>query len=338
MENLDFLLFESLKKEVQNEFLKNHTPSEEEISRWKGIDIIYFQEDLRKKTKGNISEKSFYTYFKNKSEKLPRIDTLNLLCNYINYVSWHEFKKENSSQIKIIENKPLDKKVVIIEEPRKNNVYKEEKTKHSHKRTIIIISLLLSLFVILGSIFLFSDYLFKKKYAFKFIDSDRNTGINDYLNIKIIKTGESPILQKVKPNDVLTYTTDSKSIQMVIYSRYYKTDTIFRNLENSPKYPDYETIELKPNDYAIMLNYYSKKSDVNVYKKREQLDKLISDQALIYQVFDNDTYGVEIIDKNKYITMMTTPTTSLKNLDVIDTQMKNGKITMIKFRIKKENP
>jgi hypothetical protein len=94
--DLDLLHFEQLKKDVQAQYLKEYTPSYDDISKWKGIDIIYFQEDLRKKAKGNISEKSFYTYFKNSPvTKLPRIDMLNLLSIYAGYDSWYEFKKQH---------------------------------------------------------------------------------------------------------------------------------------------------------------------------------------------------------------------------------------------------
>lgn len=119
---------------------------------------------------------------------------------------------------------------------------------------------------------------------------------------------------------------------MVISSPYYKTDTIYRNLENAP---ETESIELKPDDYAIMLYYYSN-SIQDIKKKRQSLNYLISDNALIYQVYANDKYGVETLDKTKYINMVTTPTTSLKNMEIIDTQKNNGKITLIKFRIKTE--
>ena len=96
MADLELLHFEQLKAEVQAEYLKNHHPSFEDISKWKGIDIIYFQEDLRKKAKGNISEKSFYTYFKTiPTTKLPRIDMLNLLAIYVGYQSWYDFKKKH---------------------------------------------------------------------------------------------------------------------------------------------------------------------------------------------------------------------------------------------------
>ncbi|MFC3160437.1 hypothetical protein ACFOEQ_19950 [Chryseobacterium arachidis] len=96
MTDLDLLHFEQLKKDVQAQYLKEHTPSYDDISKWKGIDIIYFQEDLRKKAKGNISEKSFYTYFKSSPvTKLPRIDMLNLLSIYAGYDSWYDFKKQH---------------------------------------------------------------------------------------------------------------------------------------------------------------------------------------------------------------------------------------------------
>ena len=96
MTDLDLLHFEQLKKSVQAQYLTEYTPSFDEISKWKGIDIIYFQEDLRKKAKGNISEKSFYTYFKNSPvTKLPRIDMLNILSVYAGYVSWYDFKKNH---------------------------------------------------------------------------------------------------------------------------------------------------------------------------------------------------------------------------------------------------
>ncbi|WP_435523649.1 hypothetical protein [Chryseobacterium indoltheticum] len=96
MTDLDLLHFEQLKKDVQAQYLKEYTPSYDEISKWKGIDIIYFQEDLRKKAKGNISEKSFYTYFKSSPvSKLPRIDMLNLLSIYAGYDSWYDFKKNH---------------------------------------------------------------------------------------------------------------------------------------------------------------------------------------------------------------------------------------------------
>ena len=172
--------------------------------------------------------------------------------------------------------------------------------------------------------------MFSKKFTYSFVDADRNSKINAELQVQILRENESPILYNAKPNEEFVYTTKSKSLTMVVSSPYYKTDTVRRNLATAP---EKETIELKPNDYAIMLFYYSK-SIKDLKRKRESLNYLISDNALIYQVYDNEMYGVETMDKQRYINLVTLPSTSLEKLEVIDTKNdKNNKIIMIKFKI-----
>lgn len=368
MTDLEILHFEQLKIAVQAQFLENHTPSFDDISKWKGIDIVYFQEDLRKIAKGNISEKSFYTYFKTSPvSKLPRIDMLNLLCIYAGYQSWHDFKKnyipkENqallSNEKSDISDVALEKSANELEKGNKSNEidaensilqkynidnqYVNEKSKENKTerkslkkrvKEVLWISISVILAIALG-ILGFRDQIFSKKYYYSFIDGDRNSKINAELQVQILKENESPILYTAKPNEPFVYTTKSKSLIMVVSSPYYKTDTIRRNLETAP---EAENIELKPNDYAIMLYYYSK-SIKDLKRKRESLNFIISDNALIYQVYDSDDYGIETMDKQRYISLVTLPTTSLENLEVIDTQndKKTGKINMIKFKIRED--
>lgn len=375
MADLDLLHFEQLKSEIQTKYLTNHTPSSEDISHWKGIDIIYFQEDLRKIAKGNISEKSFYTYFKSTpATKLPRIDILNLLSVYAGYASWYDFKKNHLFADEILREQESGEEIQTAEtesEPGKaqnpasdgktagnemeesqleavlqNNSTEnqeliknddfsgfsqskaEPKVKKFVKKNLWYgISGILALLVgFLG----LKDQFISKEYYYTFIDADRNSKINGDLQVKIFKENESPILYTAKPNEPFVYKNpSSKTLVMEVSSPYYKTDRIVRNLETAP---ESETIELKPNDYAIMLYYYSN-SKQDIKRKRERLNYLISDNALIYQVYDNDKYGVETLDKRRYITLVTTPTTSLKNMEVIDTQMEKGKIVLIKFKI-----
>jgi len=118
LSDTEFLHFQSLKKAVQDKYLETHSPAYDEISKWKGIDIIYFQEDLRQKAKGNISEKTFYTYFKNNSqEKIPRIDMLNILSVYSGFNSWSEFKKKNPIAVTGEETTAVEVSEPAIEEP-----------------------------------------------------------------------------------------------------------------------------------------------------------------------------------------------------------------------------
>ena len=356
MSDTEFLHFQSLKKAVQDKYLETHSPAYDDISKWKGIDIIYFQEDLRQKAKGNISEKTFYTYFKNNSqEKIPRIDMLNILSVYSGFNSWSEFKKKNpiaatgeettavevsepaieepsekvsveQIQNPITENPPVSIDNQAFDEINKNINFKSQEQNFLKRYLWLGISVFLFAIVL---ILVFYDNLFYKKYTYAFIDADRNSSIKGELDVKIIRENESPILFKVKPNSPFVYQTKSKSLKMIISSPFYKAEEITRDLTNAP---DTENIELKPNEYAVQLYYYSK-SIKDFKKKTQQLNRLISDNALIYQVVDSDIYGIETLDKQKYISLVTLPTTSLENLEVIDSQMKNGKIVMIKFKI-----
>ncbi len=369
MADLDLLHFEQLKQEVQAEYLKNHHPSFDDISKWKGIDIIYFQEDLRRKAKGNISEKSFYTYFKsNPTTKLPRIDMLNLLSMYVDYQSWYDFKRKNLFANEIIsendsstENEIEGEEILELGEiNNETNIQKtEEKSieniilqnnnienqKHIEKSTnevkkkknlifnfythfkefiwLGISAILLAMVLVL----IFWQRIFATEYSFTFIDADRNTKITDEIEIKVLKENETPLQYNLENGKDFVYQTQSKTLKMVVNSPFYKKDTIIRTLDPARTK---EVIELEPDVYSQTLFYYST-NDIN--KKREELDKIISNSALIYQVYDN--YGVETLNKDTYIGLVTTPTTSLKNFKMIETKVspETKKIILIKFKI-----
>lgn len=348
MKDLDLSYFELLKEKIQEEYLKKNSPSHEEISKWKGIDIIYFQEELRKKAKGNISEKTFYTYFKTQNpEKLPRIDMLNLLSIYVGYESWYEFKKQNTIETEpkhiitsieektdeiIIENIE-EKPILQINNTEKQLINNIPQKKGSYKKLYWGIGSFFTIGTILAIIF--SEQLFINTYQFCFTDADRGTHIQNTIDIKVIKEKESPIHYKVKAGECFTIKTKEKTLKMEVSTPLYEKMEIFRNLENAP---EVENIALKPDDYALMLYYYSTKDTNNnslehIKNKQQKLNHLISDNALIYQVFDNEIYGIETLTKQKYIGLVTTPTQSLQNLKVLATKIENGKITAIKFKI-----
>lgn len=381
MTDLELLHFEQLKKDVQAQYLKDHSPSYDEISKWKGIDIIYFQEDLRKKAKGNISEKSFYTYFKSSPvTKLPRIDMLNLLSIYAGYSSWYEFKKKHlfanevlteDSDLSEEELNELEKTIsginqlakpenpsqnssvsapenIVLQKNNTENQIIEENTakktigseidvkphKKSYQKTVwIAIS---SAFVILLGLLGFKDEIFQKTYTYCFTDADRNLSVQRDIEIKVIKENESPIFYRIKPGECFVYPSKDKTLKMQISSTVYENLEINRNLENAP---ENETIALKPDDYKMAVYYFSIKdiqganTEELIKQKRKQLESRISNDAIITQIYDSDIYGIETLDKQKYITLVTTPTTSLKNLKLIEMKKDKGKIVSIKFKI-----
>ncbi len=379
MQNLEILHFEQLKNEIQDQYLTDHTPSQDDISKWKGIDIIYFQEDLRKKAKGNISEKTFYTYFKTSPvAKLPRIDMLNILSIYAGYTSWYDFKKNHLFADEILEksqaehDSQFEEKEIpseagetetngqeisentVITHVEKGDLQKtntdnqtvteisddvkvSEKTtpeKVKSKRKNYIWAAAAALVASLAGLFGFGGDLFISKYTYCFVDADRNANVHSSLDIKVIKENESPIHYRINPGECFTYGTKDKTLRMEISSPLYENLVLNRNLEDAP---EEERIQLKPDDYKTAVYYFSRK-DVSgdpelIKQKRRELDRRISDNATILQLFDNDVYGIETLDKHKYITLVTTPTTSLKNLSVIEMKREKGKIVSIKFKI-----
>lgn len=351
MTNQDKILFENLKKEVAKIFLDDFPSVNPDISKWKGLDIVYFQESLRQKVKGNVSEKWFYTYFKSEFEKLPRIDMLNLLSQYAGYKrGWTEFleyQKNTTSKANINpSSKNKNSKYKIQEEIIENSleVNNDKSNVNNSKRNLYAVLSVFSLLLILFGLYKYYIY-YKSNYTFCFYDSDRSSLIKSDLEVIIEKPGISPEYYKISEG-CFSYRSTIDTLKMIVGSPYYKKDSFIVSLKQIREKGEenYRNFKLRPNDYAVMLYYYStslnsideSKKAQFINQRKEELDKLIDNNALIYQVYDSEVFGVEVLDKKKYIDFMTTPTTSLKNYVLIASQVnKNNKISLIKFKIQK---
>jgi hypothetical protein len=292
-------LFNALKKEITHTFLSEHhaPPS---IEDWKGEDIVAFQEDLFNKTKARVSEKWFYTYFKNTPEKLPRIDMLNLLSTYTGYANWNEFKAKHGLEI--------------------------NRKKKGRKAIAYLIFLGLLTAVSLVYLKLNGTH----EFTFCMMDEDRNEPITStVLDIKILTEGQSPVYLKTDSTGCFQYETREKLITFVVRSPYHKTDTIIRHIEtgNNP------VVRLETDDYALMLQYYSNGNVSEWQKRRSQLESMIADNAEIYQIYPQQN-GVEMYSKEDFISKLTIPTSSLKNIEILDKTYRNGQIVKLKFMVK----
>ncbi len=293
----DNYYFNLLKQAITRAFLVENCASAS-IKDWKGEDITAFQEDLFSKVKTTISEKWFYTYIKNEPQKLPRIDILNILSKYVGFDNWAAFKNTHSKSFNA-----------------------------SKKSTTIKNYAWLFLFVPIIAILIYYGNT-KNQFEFCFIDEDKHEIINTVLDIKLLKEFESPIYIKTDSLGCFVYKTTEKVLKFVVQSPFYKTDTIIRSIDANSN----AIIKLQTDDYALMLHYYSN-GNVKDWKKRKlQLKKLIADDAQIYQVFANNL-GVEVYSKDDFISKLTIPTNSLKNIKILDKTSKNGKIVKLKFMI-----
>ncbi len=259
-----------------------------------------FQEDLQSKTQASISEKSFYSYFKNTPKKLPRVDVLNILSQYCDYENWNDFKTKHA--------KP------------------NTTTKTTQKFKWI-------LFAIIGIGLLFSLYRFipsHKTYHFCFIDQDRKQPIIQIpIDIIVLNDKQSPFYTKSDSAGCFQWKTKDDFIHFVLQSPYHKTDTIYRIASANKE----EQIHIQTDDYALMLHYYANGKIEDWQNRKKELSQLIADDAIIFQVLPHGL-GIEIYSKKKFINTLTTPTQSLKNIEIIESRKVNEQIVKLKFRVK----
>ena len=118
---------------------------------------------------------------------------------------------------------------------------------------------------------------------------------------------------------------------MVVSSPYYQPDTITRVVKKMDRE---EVVNLHANDYALMIHYFSMSEVADWQKRRDKLEPMFEDSAMICQVMhDNQTSGMELFTKEEFIDKLTMPTGSLKNLEILDTKYRNDKISTLRFRI-----
>lgn len=328
MPSTEHIRFNDLKKEIAETFRKTYPSCNIPIEDWKGQDIENFQEELIAKVKGRISEKWFYTHIKSESDKLPRIDMLNMLSQYAGYQDWRDFTtnqkdftKETEEQAPVIER--------IVPDPaqiRSENEKAQEFIPKKRKSIFWIITIGSVLLFILLAVLLFKGN--SKTYRCCFTDINGSALVpNSKIEVRLLKDHESPITIVCDNNGCFEFKTSKKSIQFFVNSPYYKADTIIRSL-NEPLTE--ERIKLKTNDYALMIHYFST-SNINDWKQRRMhLEDMIARDAKIIQVYI-DGSGMELYNKEEFINKLTMPLKSLKNIEIIETRYSENQITLLRF-------
>ncbi|MBN1198543.1 MAG: hypothetical protein JXA23_04255 [Bacteroidales bacterium] len=301
--------FRLLKKQIVSVMQVAFPAISSDITEWRGQEITHFQEELALRVNGHICEKWFYTHMKSESRALPRIDVLNLLSRYAGYQGWDDFKFRNRSASK---GSPSLRKT---------------------NRVFILIPLLTV--AILALLFIVFDIYNTHSYRFCFYDADTREPIaGNIIEVTWLHPDESPVNFLCGPDGCLELKTRNVSVQLVIKTPYYYTDTVVRILD---RYKKEEMVRLRPNNYALMIHYFSRMNVKDWQRRRNQLDNMISDSALIYQVYKTGE-GMELYTKWEFINKLTMPATSLKQLEILDTKYIGDRIILLRFRQKEENP
>ncbi|MFH1159419.1 MAG: hypothetical protein V1733_00520, partial [bacterium] len=165
-----------------------------------------------------------------------------------------------------------------------------------------------------------------------FYDADTKESItNSIIEITLLREGESPVNYLCSPDGCFLLKTDRTQVRFVVQTPYYQADTITRQLD---KFNRDERIKLRVNSYAMMLDYFSRKNVKDWQKRRLQLDQMIADSAIIYQVFNPGAGGMELYSKWEFINKLTMPSASLKDIEILDSKYTDGKLSLLRFRQK----
>lgn len=311
MNELEF--FYHLKKELLRKYQETYPQWKRPIHDFKGKEIASFQELLEAKVNSRISEKWFYTHLKpTKNKKLPRMDMLDLLCQFLDFSDWENFKKKHQTQV--------EKEKGLM------TGNGEKLTPYSTTKIAIIAS------IFLGFSLLVFSFFYKKTEACQFCFEDADTKElikGQIIEIAIFKGGESPIIQKTNAQGCFKWPTKNEKITFAIYAPYYHSDTITRAVKNQKQK---EIISLKKDDYALMIHLFSTSNFEDWEKRRNQLDQMIADDAIIFQVEKGNTMsGLDMLNKKEFIDRLTLPINSLKNIRIIHSFYQDERIYRLRF-------
>ncbi|NVK28138.1 MAG: hypothetical protein HWE14_08840 [Flavobacteriia bacterium] len=90
------------------------------------------------------------------------------------------------------------------------------------------------------------------------------------------------------------------------------------------------SITLFPDDYALMLNFFSRSTTEDFEKRREQLLSAIHPDAKIFQSHPKLS-GIELLNREEFIYRLTLPINQLRNLEIQDIVYKDEKIYRLRF-------
>jgi len=250
-----------------------------------------------------VSEKWVYTHLKPAENlRLPRKDMLDIFSRWTGYKDWDEFVFRNEKTGSLPpEIKPGNKKNYL-------------KLLFMGISALIILSVFIARLTSAGHEV---TVCFKDKYTRKTIETDK-------FSLYILEKGHRKKVN-VGANCPVIDTKEQQTI-LLVESPYYKADTITvdtgvaANLE----------FDLQPDDYAMMLRAYMN-SDLDDWNKRKkQLEGIISEDAVIQEIMF-DEIGVEFLNKEEFISKITTPSKAVKKMEIVEIKYEGNKIISLKF-------
>lgn len=349
--------FEQLKIAVTAQYRSRYPETGAEIGLWRGREIAQFRQDLAEKVGGQISEKSFYTYFKNSdNEKLPRIDVLDLLSQYAGFAHWAAFRascypaeneeidaigtanvlenlEKNSTVLQntvlqntVLQNVAIEKTNPPLQHNEKTDVVKKASKKVNKTSFIarwkkLVAAAIFILFLAAGQ-WLWAAFYQKPLISCQFclINADSRAPLKG-ANMAIHQTEEGQSPRLIFADSVTgcfsLQAENGAMLNFIVNAPYHHRQNISRK---AMPQNTAELVALRTDDYALMLHYFSTSKVADWQARRQQLQNILSDNLQVVQIARESGSGIAIYTKSEFIDKLTLPINSLKNIDIIETR------------------
>lgn len=301
--------FQELKEQVLLKYQEQYPFFQGNWKTFSSQDIQNLIALIEEQCKQTISEKWIYTHLKPETNsKIPRKDMLNILCQLVGYSGWDEFV--------------FEEKVVEIKEV--------EPVTRLNKKAIFLVAIGVVLILLVILFFTKKDNPTTKTIQLKNEFTNEKVASDE---VKVFQVNDSVKQELELKEGKVQVTNSNEKTKLVIQSPFYRTQTVPLNLNGIVAAP-LSQINLKPDDYAMMLKAFMV-SDIKDWQTRKvQLDKILSDDLEVIVMLKEDL-GAEYFNKKEFSQKLIVPTASLKKLKIIE--IKNDATNKIQFiRIKQE--
>ena len=145
---------------------------------------------------------------------------------------------------------------------------------------------------------------------------------NEYTNekvnaeeVKVFEVKDSVKQElEIKEGKVQVSNNGNEKSKLVIQSPFYLPKTIVINPNGTTTEPP-KRIDLKPDDYAMMLKAFMLSDIKDWQTRKEQLNKILSDNLEVIVMLKDDL-GAEYFNKSEFSQKLIVPTASLKKMKI----------------------
>ena len=296
--------FQELKLKVLLNYQKQYPYFQGNWKTFSSQDIQNLIGLIEEKSKHTISEKWIYTHLKPEiNSKIPRKDMLNILSEFVGFSGWDEFVFEEK----------------IVLEPIVNS-----SKRRNWKLLLLLIFVISSLICIL----VFNKNDVSKTKTIELNNQFTNEKVNSD-EVKVFQVDDSVKLElQLNEGKVQVANTDNKKSKLIIQSPFYQPKTVEISQNSTKVVPK---IDLKPDDYAMMLKAFMLSDIKDWQTRKEQLNKILSDDLEVIVMLKNDL-GAEYFNKTEFSLKLIIPTDNVRKMKIINIEKDtNQKIKFIRI-------